>query len=130
MLQMLGGLLYSGENITAALYCIYKGTGFFASSSDIIAGYIALTDHNRLIGYKMGLINDTAVCFDLGYLTKMKISNSLFGQKSIYIQVNDGKKSELMFQVAPKIPGSKFPYQEKNLEILLDELRSRQNILE
>lgn len=130
MLQMLGELLYSGENIITALYCIYKGTGFFASSSDIIAGYIALTDRNRLIGYKMGLINDSAVSLDLGYLTKMKISNSLFGQKSIYIQVNDGKKSELMLQVASKIPGSKFPEQERNLEILLDELKARQNLLD
>ena len=130
MLQMLGELLYAGEHITTALYCIYKGTGFFASSSDIIAGYAALTDQNRLIGYKMGLINDSAVSLDLGYLIKIKISNALLGQKIIYLQVNDGKKSEVKFQIAPKIPGSKFQNQERNLEILLDELRSRQNILE
>ncbi|MCH5348795.1 MAG: hypothetical protein J1E40_05685 [Oscillospiraceae bacterium] len=130
MMQMLGELLYAGENITAAVYCIYKGTGFFASSSNIIAGYAAITDRNRLIGYKMGLISDSAVSLDLGHLTKMKISNALLGQKIIYIHVNDGKKSEVKFQAAPKVPGSKFPEQERNLEILLDELKARENLLE
>lgn len=124
MLQMLGKLLYTGESITAALYCIYKSTGFFASNRNVIPGYIALTDKYRIIGWKMSIINTSPVTLDLENLTKIKISDWIFGNKLVDIQTNNGVKNEVKFQYAQKISGTKFPNQEKNSEILIEELRA------
>lgn len=125
MTQMLEELLFAGERIETALYCLYKDTGFFASNRHVTAGYVALTDGNRLIGYKMGLFNTATVSLDMEYLTKIKISNSILGQKIVYMAFNNGEKSEVKFQIAPKIMGSKFPNQQRNMEIMLDMLREK-----
>ena len=126
MLNMLGELLYAGESITAALYCVYKSTGFFASNRNVVPGYVALTDRNRLIGYKLNVFGTKPVSLELDYLTKIKITNWILGNKIVYLCTNDGRKNELKFQYVPKVLGSqmKFPNQERNSEILLDTLRS------
>ena len=129
MLNMLGELLYTGESITAALYCIYKDTGFFASNRNVVPGYVALTDRNRLIGYKLNVFGTKPVSLELDYLTKIKITNWILGNKIVYLCTNDGRKNELKFQYVPKVLGSqmKFPNQERNSDILLDELRARES---
>ena len=131
MLNMLSELLIGGESIIAALYCIYKDTGFFASNRNVVPGYIALTDRNRLIGYKMGVFGTKPVSLELEYLTKIKLTNWILGNKIVYLCSNDGRKNELKFQYVPKVIGSqsKFPNQERNSEILLEELRARESRL-
>ena len=131
MLNMLGELLYAGESITAALYCIYKDTGFFASNRNVIPGYVALTDRNRLIGYKMNVLGTNPVSLDLEFLKKIKITDWILGNKIIYLCTDDGRKNEVKFQYVQKVIGSqaKFPNQERNSEILLDTLRAMESRL-
>lgn len=129
MMKLLGELLYADESIKAAVYCVYKDTGFFASSRHIITGYAAITDKGRFIGYKMDLVSTAAVSFDMQYLTKIKISNVILGQKMVHMEFNNGKKEEVKFQLVPKVGGGKFPDQERYFEIMLDELTARQNLL-
>ena len=126
---MLGELLYAGESITTALYCVYKDTGFFASNRHVSPGYVALTDRNRLIGWRMDILGTKSVSLDFDYLTKIKITNWIFDNKLVYLCTNDGRKNELKFQYVPKVFGSKakFPNQERNSEILLDELKARES---
>ena len=131
MLNMLGELLFAGESITSALYCVYKGTGFFASNRNVIPGYVALTDRNRLIGYKMNVLGTNPVLLDLEFLKKIKITDWILGNKIIYLCTDDGRKNEVKFQYVQKVIGSqaKFPNQERNSEILLDELRAMESRL-
>ena len=129
MYRMLGELLYADESITTALYCVYKDTGFFASNRHVVPGYVALTDRDRLVGWKMDMFGTKPVSLDLGYLTKVKLTNWIFGNKLVYLCTNDGRKNELKFQYVPSVLGSqaKFPNQERNSDILLDELRARES---
>lgn len=129
MLNMLSELLIGGESIITALYCIYKDTGFFASNRRVDPGYVALTDRNRIIGYRMNVFGTKPVSLELEYLTKIKITNFILGNKIIYLRADDGRKNELKFQYVPKVIGSqaKFPNQERNSEILLEELRARES---
>lgn len=129
MMQMLSELLYAGENITTAIYCIYKDTGFFASNRNVVQGYIALTDTHRIIGWKMSVFNTSPVTLDLENLTKIKITDWLLGQKMIYIETDNGIKNKLKIQYTPKVIGPKFPNQEQNSEIFLEELRAMESKL-
>lgn len=127
MMQTLRELLFEGETITAAVYCAYKATGFFAPASNVRAGYAALTDRDRLIGYQFGLLGSEPVAMDLNYLTKLKVSGALFGQKNVYMQIRTDRKYEVKFQFASKITGASFPNQKQYAQILTDELTARQN---
>ena len=129
MMQILNGLLCEGEHIETAVYCVYKEAGFFASNRQIIAGYAALTDMDRFIGYKMGLLNTAPLTLEMKYLTKIKISNSLLGQKNIYMAFDFGRKYAFKIQIAPKVVGSKFPDQERNTEIMLEKLGAKMSEL-
>ncbi len=130
MMQILCQLLNAGESIKTALYCVYKGTGFFASYRNIVAGYIALTDNDRLIGMKFGTFGSEAVSQYMGYAKKITVKNYPFGQKVVHMIFDDGKKQEVKIQLAPKMVGSKFPDQQKNFDIFMDELNAKINLLE
>lgn len=129
MLETLEGYLEPGETIIAAVYCVYKPTGFFASNVNMTAGYAALTDRDRFVGCKMGIINITPVVMDMAYLTKIKISNVIFGQKSVHMVFQQDKKHEVKLQISPKILTSKFPNQQSNTERILNELKAKQEML-
>lgn len=129
---MLGALLPlvpPGEVLEAALYCGYKGTGFFSSGRNIITGYIGITDHDRLIGQKTGLLDNASFAEELKDLKKLKISGTLFGQKQVYFLFLGGKKRELKIQIAPRIYGNALPNQEKNFRAFLDRLEERRETL-
>lgn len=127
MMQTLSELLFEGETITAAVYCAYKATGFFASATNVRTGYAALTDRNRLIGYQFGLLGSESVMMDLNYLTKLNVSSALLGQKNVYMRIQTDRKYDVKFQFASKIVGANFPNQKQNAQILFDELTARQN---
>ncbi len=130
MMQILSRLLIAGESIKTALYCVYKQTGFFASNRNIIAGYVALTDNDRLIGMKFSTFGSEAVSQYMEYAKKITIKNYPFGQKVVHMIFDDGKKQEVKIQLVPKVVGSKFPEQQKNFDIFMDELNSKINLLE
>ena len=83
MFCALGSLLTEGEAIEAAVFCVYKPTGFWANSRDIRSGYAGITDRDRLIGFKMGLLDQSSFAVEMKRLKKIKISKRLFGQKEI-----------------------------------------------
>lgn len=123
MLNRLSELLFAGERIEAALYCMYHQTGFFATGHTGTPGYVAVTDQNRLIGCKFGLIGSAAICLDMECLKKIKSTKMLLNQRIIHMVFNDGKKRELKFQISPMVVGSGFPEQERNFEAILNILR-------
>lgn len=129
MLYALGSLLTEGETIESAVFCVYKPTGFWASSRNIISGYVGITDRDRLIGFKMGLLDRSSFGIDMKHLKKIKISKRLFGQKEIDLVFLNEKKFEVKFQTALKIYGNQFPNQESNLQILLERLGEKQAML-
>lgn len=130
MYRALGTLLKPDEGIMAAIYCVYKDTGFFASSRHIMYGYAAITDQNRFVGFRSSFINTTALQFDMDNLIKLKISNALFGQKMVYAVFNDGFKSyKIKFQFSRKIYGVKFPHHTDNANILTTLLLKQQDLL-
>lgn len=129
MYETLSEYLEPGENITAAVYCVYKPTGFFASNMNMKAGYAAITDRNRFVGCKLGLMDITPVIMDMSYLTKIKVSGALLGQKAVHMIFQQDKKIEIKLQISPKILTSKFPNQERNTEAMLSELKAKQEML-
>lgn len=129
MFYALGSLLTEGETIESAVFCVYKPTGFWASSRNIISGYVGITDRDRLIGFKMGLLDQSSFGIDMKHLKKIKISKRLFGQKEIDLVFLNEKKFEVKFQTALKIYGNQFPNQESNLRILLERLGEKQAML-
>ena len=56
LLNDLNPLLDPGERLLAGVYCTYQDYGFLFSSRRVIAGYLGLTDHARLIGTRYGII--------------------------------------------------------------------------
>lgn len=129
MLHALGSLLTEGEAIESAVYCMFKSTGFWASSRNIITGYVGITDRDRLIGFKMGLLDQSAFALDMKRLKKIKVSGTLFGQKVIDLVFLEEKKYEVKFQIAPKIYGNQFPNQESSLRILLERFEEKRAAL-
>ena len=120
MKAVLGEMLAEGEYIEAAVYCAFKDTGFFASNV-AYPGYAAVTDKNRFICCNYGIINSEAGVKDFDELTKIKISKSLFGQKSVLLKFG---KDEYYFHIAPKVAGSGFPEQSENFEKLVEYLEN------
>lgn len=129
MLYALGSLLTEGEALESAVFCVYKPTGFWASSRDIVSGYVGITDRDRLIGFKMGLLDQSSFAADMRQLKKIKVSARLFGQKEIDLVFLNEKKLEVKFQTASKIYGNQFPNQESNLKILLERLEEKRAML-
>lgn len=122
MLQMLSRLQYPEESIEAAVYCVFMGTGFFASAYDMIPGYIAVTNANRLIGFQIAPIKTYDFALELNSVSKRKISKGILGSRIIYLEFADYDKSKVRFQVSPRISGKKFPNQPMNLERLVERL--------
>lgn len=129
MLETLGGYLEPGENIIAAVYCIYKQTGFLASNMNMRPGYAAITDKNRFIGHKMNMAGFVPVNMDMNYLTKVKVSKALLGNWDVHLVFQQNKKQEIKIQISPKILTSKFPEQQQNCDTMLSELRAMQERL-
>lgn len=129
MLANLSELLHNGEIIQAAIYCMFKKTGFFVKSNYVSYGHIAITNQNRLVGYMINRFNEMSiVSLDMNFPTKVKISKTIFGQKLFYISVDDGKKSKAKFQVALRDCSGRFPNQKRNLELIFNMLKLKQNL--
>lgn len=129
MTRTLQSLLSEGETVESAVYCIYKATGFWASNRSIITGYAAITDRDRLIGWKEGLLSESAFALELKELQKVRISGTLFGQKKIHLIFFAEKKKEVKFQAAFRVYGGRFPEQENNLKLLLERLEEKRAAL-
>ena len=125
----LGELLIGGERLETAMYCLFKETGFFASNSSVITGYVGVTDMGRFVYCKHGLVMDENAAYNMEDIVQIKIRPMIFGQKIITIVFNDGKKHTVKFQFAPKVAGSKLPNQEQNTEKMLEILEAKQNKL-
>lgn len=125
----LGELLIGGECLETAVYCLFKPTGFFASSRDVITGYIGITDMGRLVCCKYHMINDESVAYNMEDIVQIKIKPTIFGQKIVTVVFNDGKKRTVKLQLAPKVAGSKLPNQERNAEKMLEILEAKQSKL-
>lgn len=123
----LGALLIGGERLETAVYCLFKSTGFFASSSDIITGYAGITDMGRFVCCKYHTISDESAAYNIEDIVRIKIKPILFGQKVVTLVFDDCKKRTVKFQLAPKVAGSKLPNQERNAEKMLEILEAKQN---
>lgn len=127
MMQALGEQLLPGETILAAVYCAFKATKFWESvtapSGNVIPGYAAVTDRNRLIGVKYQLLRSDTVSVDLNHLKTVKIKNALFSQKLVTLEELTDRRVTVKFQLSTKIVGASFPNQAQYAEQLLDALR-------
>lgn len=129
MLIMLNRLLIEpDEYIEAPIYCMFKGTGFLGLG-DFTTGYAAITSKNRFIGYQIGVLNEAPILISMDRLIKIKISGSLFGQKSVYLEFKADKTYKIKFQFSPKVIGVNLPNQKKNSEIMLEILKAKQDML-
>ena len=129
MLEVLKQQLYPSESVTAAVYCSFQDTGFFASPYHIMMGYVGLTDSFRIIGTKSGYIMTDSLDIDLNAITKLNVKKSLFGQYSVYMKYFSDSQRKLSFTVVPKIAGTKFPNQKTNTDFLIQTLKERQAML-
>lgn len=111
------------------MYCLFKPTGFFARSSDIITGYAGITDMGRLLCCKYHTINDESAAYNMEDIVQIKIKPALLGQKVVTVVFDDGKKRTVKFQLAPKVAGSKLSDQERNAEKMLEIFEAKQNKL-
>ncbi|MCM1523898.1 MAG: hypothetical protein NC120_05515 [Ruminococcus sp.] len=130
MMSALGELLVTGESIQAAVYCVFKPTGFFAHSSNIIAGYAAVTDRDRFICCKYGLITTETAAYDFEDMEKIEIKKNIFGQMMIAMVFENVKKNEVKIHIAPKVAGSGLPNQERNTEKMLEIFEAKQHKLQ
>lgn len=130
MKTSLGAFLQEGETLETAVYCVFKATGFFASNRHMIMGYIGITDKDRIICCKYGMINDENVIYNIGNITSVKIHSVILGQSLVAVIFNSDKKQTLKFQVAPKVAGQKLPNQERNTEKLIEILENKKKMLE
>lgn len=126
----LGALLSEGESLETAVYCVFKATGFFASYRQMITGYIGITDKERIISCKYGVVQDSSAVYNMEDITGVKIQSVILGQSLVTIVFNSDKKQTLKFQVAPKVAGQKLPNQERNAEKLIEILENKKKMLE
>lgn len=126
----LGALLSEGESLETAVYCVFKATGFFSSYRQMITGYIGITDKERIVSCKYGVVQDSSAVYNMDDITGVKIQSVILGQSLVTIVFNSDKKQTLKFQVAPKVAGQKLPNQERNAEKLIEILENKKKILE
>lgn len=120
MYEALNPLLFPNEEIEAAVYAIYRPTGFFSSVRQVDFGYLALTNQNRLIGYRYGtLMGSAPIAVDLNAILKMRFRKRVFGlQRELYLETMSAKSEKLLVLYNMKIFGSQFPNQKENAERL------------
>ncbi len=124
MYETLNRLLYPGEKIEAAVYCVFRQTGFFASNRNSTYGYTALTSEGRLIGHKITWLNSVDFAADMKNLTKITVKESIFGFYTVHAFFELPEKRQLKFWLHRKIyGGNKFPNQTKNADTMLDLLK-------
>lgn len=128
MKGLLSPLLFEGEKLDAAVYCLYKPTGFWGGRQ-MLTGYVGITDRDRMIERKEGMLGGGTFAYDLKELRKIGISRTLFGQYSVHLIFLTGKKEEIKFQAASHIHGANLPDQEQNLARLLERLREKEAML-
>ena len=123
MLSDLGQLLHPGETLLAGVYCTYQDYGFFFSSKRVIAGYIGLTDQNRLIGTRNGIIQHEIVDINLNRAV-VYIKELLFG--AVHIRVSDpSARLERQRITFNRLRGGKtFPNHFENAATLLEKLQA------
>lgn len=131
MNEALGALLSEGESLETAVYCVFKATGFFASYyRQMITGYIGITDKERIVSCKYGVVQDSSAVYNMDDITSVKIQSVILGQSLVTLIFNSDKKQTLKFQVAPKVVGQKLPDQERNAEKLIEILENKKKMLE
>ena len=124
MLEMLSSqLMFAEEAVTAGVYATFQDTGFFASSRHVVIGYVGLTNRNRLIAIRAGMLKTEPFSTDLSYITKIKVKKTLFGMWQVYLEYFAEGTRKLKFTVSPKILGAKFPNQKAFTEILIQTLQ-------
>ena len=120
--QLRGGLL-PNEQITAAVYASFQNAGFFGGGG-MQAGFLALTDQDRLIGVRHGLAGSAPFAGYLGLLRKLKVKKGLFGSR--VIEYDDGS-THLRITVTPKLgSGIDLPHQAEHFQTLIAALETRQ----
>ena len=87
----LGEMLIGSEYLETAVYCVFKDTGFFASSRNVIMGYAGITDMGRLLCCKYRTVRDELVSYNMEDIIQIKIKPSLLGQKNITIVLTTAK---------------------------------------
>ncbi|MBQ6041283.1 MAG: hypothetical protein K5705_10170 [Oscillospiraceae bacterium] len=124
MLEMLSSqLMFAEEAVTAGVYATFQDTGFFASSRHVVIGYVGLTNRNRLIAIRAGMLKTEPFSTDLSYITKIKVKKTLFGMWQVYLEYFAERAYKLKFTVSPKILGAKFPNQRANTDYLIQTLQ-------
>lgn len=123
MLCELEPLLRADEKLTAAVYCTYQDYGFLFSSKRVIAGYIGVTDKNRLIGVRYGMILHETVDISLNRAA-VHISELPLG--AVHIRVSDpSARLERQRITFNRLRGGKtFPNHAENAAMLLDKLHA------
>ncbi len=122
MTEQLGELLLPGEQITAAVYASFREPGLFRSM--VQAGFLGLTDQDRLIGVRHTLGGSVPFAAYIGLLKKLRVKKGLLGSRNI--EIDDGQ-THLMVAVVPKVgTGVDLPNQQAYFQALISALEPRQ----
>ena len=121
MLRMLQNELLPGEQIAAAVYCVFRDIRLLRSS--MYLGFLALTDSGRLVGIRA---QAASVAVAIEDITKIKIKKNLMGGRYFDLQYGSGKENRLWFGFSPKVTGWDFPHQTEHFQTILEALEARQ----
>lgn len=123
MLCELQPLLQAGEQLTAAVYCTYQDYGFLFTSKRVIAGYIGVTDINRLIGVRYGIFLHETVNINLNRAA-VHISEMPLGAVHVRISDDGARLGRQRFTFNARTGGEHFPDHEAYAAKLLQTLRA------
>ena len=123
MLCELEPLLQPGETLTAAVYCTYQDYGFLFTSKRVIAGYIGVTDKNRLIGVRYGIFLHETVDINL---TRAAVHISEIALGAVHVRVSDdsARLGRQRFTFNARTGGKAFPDHAAYAETLLQTLQA------
>ena len=123
MYKSLRDVLLPDEQILAAVYVSYQQMGFLTSHG-VEAGYLALTDCNRLVGVRHGLLQSALFSMYLGTEKSLKVKKGLFGSRTVEL---DTGESKLRIAIAPKLgSGTDLPHQAEHFQTIMEVLEARQ----
>ena len=120
MKQSLDTMIFPGEDSLCPVYCIIKGTGFFARAQDMKSGFVSITNTGRILIAEMYFSQRKRYSYGLDYIKNLKYKKNIFGQYEINATfIIDNKKYMIILQMAKSVYGGKFPNQSYNIDKML-----------
>lgn len=134
MNQILNGMLWAGQESLCPIYCVFKLTNW--GNFDMLMGYATCTSGGwlQLVMYSsmQQFLNDptpTYATYEIALAKSIKIKKSIFGQYVIKMVFPTEKRDmKIRLQASPKVLGSDFPNQKRNLGKMVELLNNIREI--